>query len=81
MNNDKYTELEITTIESRKHTRLLAAIIHTQHNGKLPMQDCLQAAEGMLTEALIVDSAEVRRLVDEQRQRDKQAAPVSGKVQ
>jgi hypothetical protein len=81
VNNDKYTELEINTIESRKHTRLLAAIIHTQHNGKLPMQDCLQAAEGMLTEALIVDGAEVRRLVDEQRSIDKQAASVTDKLQ
>lgn len=81
MNNNKYTELEIATTESRKDIRLLAAIIHAQRDCKLPMQDCLQAAEGMLTEVLIVDGEEVRRLVEEQRQMDKQqGAPVTGKI-
>jgi hypothetical protein len=44
------------------------------------MLDCLQLAEGVQTEALIVDSEQVRKWEEQQQQIDAQAVPVSNKV-
>jgi hypothetical protein len=82
--NDKYTEMEMTTFDSRKHIRLLAAFMHVLKNGRLPMQDCLQLAEGIDTEAQIVDGKQVRKWIEDQRALELQGqpkpAPVNGKV-
>ena len=81
MTADDYKELEITTYESRKNIRLLAGLIHVLKNGRLPVQACLQIAEGIDSEVGIADGLYVRKLIDQQREMDKQqAAPVSGKV-
>jgi hypothetical protein len=76
VNNDRVND----AIAAREGIRLLAALIHVQHNGKLPMLDCLQLAEGVQTEALIVDSEQVRKWEEQQQQIDAQAVPVSNKV-
>ena len=56
----------------RSHIRTLAAAIFVQHNGKLPMRDCLGIAEAALFEAEHVD-AQVQRELDTQ---EKAAQPI-----
>ena len=57
--------LFVSTFESRKNIRLLAAFIRVLKDFKLPMADCLQAAEGVDSEAQCADSEYVRKLVDD----------------
>jgi len=59
-------------VSDRSHIRTLAAAIFVQHNGKLPMRDCLGIAEAALFEAEHVD-AQVQRELDTQ---EKTAQPI-----
>jgi len=59
-------------VADRAHIHQLAATVYVQHDGKLPMRDCLGIAEAALFEAEHVD-AQVQRELDTQ---EKAAQPI-----
>jgi len=59
-------------VADRAHIHQLAATVYVQHNGKLPMRDCLGIAEAAFFEAEHVD-AQVQRALDAE---EKAAAPI-----
>jgi hypothetical protein len=67
-------------MNDRSHIHLLAAIIRAGTDFKLPMRDCLNAAEGAYAEAEIVD-AEVQRKLDEEEKAAQPPAPLTDKLQ
>ena len=66
-------------MNEREQIQFLAAMLRLQHNGKLPMLDCVGLAEGALYEAAIVDSeSQQRKLVEEKAAKPK---PQTEKIQ
>ena len=65
-------------MSEREQIQFLAAMLRLQHNGKLPMLDCIGLAEGALYEAAIVDSESQRKLFEEQALKPK---PQTEKIQ
>ena len=63
--------------EDRSNIHLLAAMLRAANNFKLPMQDCINAAEGALAEAEIVD-AEMQIKLQQEEAAAKAMQPVKG---
>jgi hypothetical protein len=67
-------------VSDRSHIHQLSAAIFVQHNGKLPMRDCLGVAEAALFEAEYVD-AQVQRELDAEEKAEQPIKPLTNQVQ
>ena len=67
-------------MDDRAHIHQLAATVYVQHNGKLPMRDCLGIAEGALFDAEHVDE-QVQRELDAEEKAAQPIKPQTDKIQ